>query len=104
MGGDKRASEGEMQKGIVGEMEGLDESKREGGSSVTEQGKEEAKEAEQETAVRLNQVGKKGREEARAKSGGGDSRKEEEAVAEIELETMGSVKSPVITQREKLFE
>ena len=85
-------------------MEGLDGSKREGGSSVTEQGKEEAKEAEQETAERLNQVGKKGREEAGAKSGGGDSRKEEEAVAEVELETMGSVKTPDITQRAELLE
>ena len=80
-------------------MEGQDKSEREGGTSVAEMGSEEVKEAVQVTEERLNQVGKKGREEARAKAGAGEGSMEEEAVAEVELEEMGSVRTPDIVQR-----
>ena len=98
-GGDKRGFAGEVKKGIVGEMVGQEESEREGRASVEEPGSIEAKEAVRVSGERLNQVGKKGREEARAEAGAGERRGGEEAVAEVELEAVGSVGTTDIIQR-----
>ena len=73
MGGDKRACEGEIRNGIVGDKEEQDESKAERGSGMTEPGNAEARGGEPEATGQFNQVGKKGREWAGAKSGGGET-------------------------------
>ena len=98
-GGDKREFAGEVRKGIVGEMVGREESEREGRAREEEPGRIGTEEAVRVSGERLNQVGKKGREEARAEEGDGERCGEEGEVKEEELEEMSSVGAPDIARR-----